>query len=858
MAGPEDEKDPRMKIPGGEERPATPQRDSFPTEGFAGPGPSQPSLTALHQRYDVLAELGRGGMGIVYKARDRETEEVVALKVLKPEIAARPDVIERFKAELRLARKITHKSVCRTHELLRFGEDVVIAMEYVEGESLRAFLDRYGSAPLRRGLEWAGEICVALGEAHAQSIVHRDLKPENIMIDRNGRAKVMDFGIARSLETDVGATGTVVGTPAYMSPEQAEGKHADTRSDIYALGLILYEMFTGKPAFEADTTVAMVHMQVKEPPPPPRSVEPYLPAFLARAIQKCLEKNPAKRFQSVKELETALGEKEVLEPQAAQLALPPHLLHGRRSDFVLILLGLLGLTSFVWLDPGINPESGLRVQMTNEMVLEKAKNEVTRNEWKPGPDSKQLVTIDDKPYNFLVDRFGYAAARKSVTGEFPPYSYEVQLGELDMSKAMIGAAWWEAEVTFDLDGSVRSLQLPVARLVPKGNGLPQTEALELARRSLQQTLGVDTGALEMESSTPVETEGRHGNSFRWMKRDPAGIVWHYQADIYDRPTLLKKSSTLPEDYTPPRTHLQFLPLIVIIGWSVLALVLFFARRLYSQVRAREIIAFAILALLASVAVVTIGANRTPIPESIYYLIDLPLFAAVITGWLVIITPTITYLAHRPWPYLADSFMALIHFQPASRATGVALVRGISCGLLITGCSTLFWRLGISAHLARPELWDYSQFIESPFPLIAILGMTLMGAVFDAYLAASVLSIARRWISLPLLLAVVGGVVVGLPHGYKVPPNWFLVSLPFAIGAAACWILLKFDLLTAVAAIFTYKLWDSYALIQTFQTLGNWQFWLPFAIWGAVLAWAVFAGFRPMWDRTGRRLAEMFD
>src|SRR5262245_28932145 len=160
----------------------TPQ-GSTPTPQPTAPARSTPPTgvpVALASRYDVLAEVGRGGMGVVYRARDRETEETVALKVLKTEIAARPDHIERFKSELRLARKITHKNVCRTHELLRFEDTVAIAMEFVEGESLRAVLKRFGGVPLRRGIEWMRQMCSALGEAHAQGIVHRDLKPENL------------------------------------------------------------------------------------------------------------------------------------------------------------------------------------------------------------------------------------------------------------------------------------------------------------------------------------------------------------------------------------------------------------------------------------------------------------------------------------------------------------------------------------------------------------------------------------------------------------------------------------------------------------------------------------------------------
>jgi predicted Zn-dependent peptidase/predicted Ser/Thr protein kinase len=255
----------------------------------------------------MLSELGRGGMGIVYKARDRETGEVVALKILKPEIAANPQILERFKNELLLAHKITHRRVARLYEFHRAGDAVYLSMEYVEGESLRSVLEREGRLETGRAIEFARQLADGLAEAHRQSIVHRDLKPENIMIGPDGDLKVMDFGISRSFAEDVTVTGSVVGTPAYMAPEQAEGKTLDHRTDIYAFGLILYEMFTGDVPFHGDTAVTLALKQVTERPTNPTKLTPTLPRRIDAAIMKCLEKDPAKRFQSVEEAFQALA-----------------------------------------------------------------------------------------------------------------------------------------------------------------------------------------------------------------------------------------------------------------------------------------------------------------------------------------------------------------------------------------------------------------------------------------------------------------------------------------------------------------------------------------------------------------------
>jgi serine/threonine protein kinase/class 3 adenylate cyclase len=262
--------------------------------------------SSIPSRYEVLSQVGTGGMGVVYKVRDLEADEIVALKILKPEIATDPAVQDNFKRELCLARRITHKNVCRIHDFSRSNGTAYASMEFIEGESLLSRLNRLGMLPVNQAFDIARQICAGLHEAHAQGIVHRDLKPANIMLDRRGTVKIMDFGVARLIQNTGPMTGTIAGTPAYMAPEQAELKAMGPCTDIYALGLVLYEMITGVQAFQGDTPVAIALKQIREYPTRPREIVPNLSHPIEAAILKCLQKDPAKRFQSANELDLAL------------------------------------------------------------------------------------------------------------------------------------------------------------------------------------------------------------------------------------------------------------------------------------------------------------------------------------------------------------------------------------------------------------------------------------------------------------------------------------------------------------------------------------------------------------------------
>jgi eukaryotic-like serine/threonine-protein kinase len=254
-------------------------------------------------RYEILSVLGQGGMGAVYQARDRELDRLIALKVIRPELATDPAILQRFKQELILARNITHKNVVRIYDLGESDGIRFITMEYVDGEDMRTMLRKHGKFSAQQAIPMVEQVCRALDSAHSEGVIHRDLKPQNIMRDKQGRIVVMDFGLARSLgDSGLTQTGAIVGTMEYMSPEQALGSQLDQRSDIFSVGLIFYELLTGKSPYHADTAIASLMRRTREVAKPASDVENTVPRSLSAIVSRCLEREPANRYHSVVEL----------------------------------------------------------------------------------------------------------------------------------------------------------------------------------------------------------------------------------------------------------------------------------------------------------------------------------------------------------------------------------------------------------------------------------------------------------------------------------------------------------------------------------------------------------------------------
>lgn len=315
--------------------------------------------TLFAKRYEIIEELGHGGMGKVYRVYDKKLEGEIALKLIRPEIATDKKTIERFRNELKLAREIAHRNVCRMYDLNEEEGSYYITMEYIPGEDLKSLIKRVRHLPAETAITIAKQTCEGLSEAHRLGIVHRDLKPSNIMIDKEGNVRIMDFGIARSLKTKgITGQGVMIGTPEYMSPEQVESKEIDFRSDIYSLGVILYEMVTGKMPFEGDTPLSIAMKHKSESPRDPKKLKTQIPDDLNQLILKCLAKGKESRYQSTQELYSELERVEQKIPAADKVTpqKKPHaskeitVTFGLKKLFlpVLIFIGIIAAGIIVW------------------------------------------------------------------------------------------------------------------------------------------------------------------------------------------------------------------------------------------------------------------------------------------------------------------------------------------------------------------------------------------------------------------------------------------------------------------------------------------------------------------------------
>lgn len=882
----------------------TPSRTPQPSGGTTSPDLPDGSLRALRQRYDILAEVGRGGMGIVYRARDRETGDVVALKVLRPEIASQPVLIERFKSELLLARKITHKNVCRTYELLRFGDTVAIAMEYVEGESLRSLLSRVEGLAIRQGLKILRQIISGLAEAHAQGVVHRDLKPENILITKDGGVKVMDFGIARSIEAEATQTGSIVGTPAYMSPEQAEGKPVDARTDIYALGLILYEIFTGRLPFHADTPVGLVHKQIHETPPPARSVDPYLPIFLDRAIEKCLEKDPKKRFQSVAELAAALEEQALPELTEGEPVPAPHLSVWGKRDWVLLALGVIGLVYFLGFRNTVFPAATKPLEVDAISARRVAEDLATRlGRPFPGIARAQLEYRGERYLNALlspqnpINRFGVDAKKLLEAHsrvELPIY-WKITFSSSADDQFPFSGGVPEQYAFVDRRGRVEEL----ANSYPPGWLFPtnyQAPAIEQRRAIARGAVELACGSLPPNTVLIESSGGEQGASYAAVFRPSRPLGSPPVATVSLSGEKVTRIDCKPQ--TEPAVvgevkeralSFQFMFRLAILVIAIQLTVGFGMGHRLPILWKR-----APLAAVLGVAGIWLLAPTFDKPANTGIAGPGPSLVVLLGGGLALAGLILVGLVATEYHFVRRTPAWIATYRLAWRArfkertVALAVFRGALAGLALAAVETLVLHLtsvlmsspssflGVESlrlsGLADPTAVGQSAASVSPALFVVsaavfngvLLGLVLTGYVWTTSAHKTFLKYrAKKSLPFLLILSLPGCAALAtgafrLPFGQVMGMGMGFVFVPLVVLAPAGWAFVTCDALTAIVAVGTAVLWTlNYPLLQIFKELGNSGQWAVFIGWGVLVAAAALIAFRSELARAIQRArAEM--
>src|SRR6202165_2174981 len=515
----------------------------------------------LAERYEILELLGQGGMGAVYKARDTELERVVALKLIRADLASNPEILRRFKQELILAREVTHRNVIRIFDLGQAKGFKFITMECVEGRDLRAVLRERGKLTPDDVVQIIAQVCRALESAHAAGVVHRDLKPQNIMLDAKDRVYVMDFGIAHSLETPgMTQTGALMGTPEYMSPEQAKGLKVDARSDLFALGIIFYEMLTGISPYKADTSLATLLQRTQERPPPPAEVDATIPKAISDVVMKCLEIDRDQRYSTAREILEDLGHEMPTSVRTVAPTLPPIAAAAKPAEVSLfqryqiwiagvaavVLLAALGIVFRGKIFSGSAAKRGPPVEQTSLAILpfRNASGDPALD-WL-GPSLSDMLSTDVGQSAHLrtipPDRLHQVLSDLRITsGTTIDPTMVGRIAEFSNADTVVWGQYVKFGEQIRIDATLRDLKrqrsIPVKAEAPNEKGL--LPAIAQLAQSIQQNLSLSSDVLEelraksfQPSSSSLQAlrdynEGlelaRQGNHLEAAKRFEASI-----------------------------------------------------------------------------------------------------------------------------------------------------------------------------------------------------------------------------------------------------------------------------------------------------------------------------------------------
>jgi predicted Ser/Thr protein kinase len=806
-------------------------RRSRTTPSFAAPSAHGrfEAGVVLAERYRIVGLIGKGGMGEVYSADDVKLEQPVALKFLPAGLDQDAERLERFFGEVRVARQVSHPAVCRVYDIGEADGQHFLSMEYVDGENLASLLRRIGRLAPDKALDIARQLCAGLAAAHAKGVLHRDLKPENVMLDGQGRVRITDFGLA-GLADSFRSDDVRSGTPAYMSPEQLAGREVSARSDVYALGLVLYELFTGKRAFEGKGWTELARKHQHEAAPEPSLVVPDLDPAIERVILRCLEKDPKRRPPTALAVAAALPGGDPLAAALAAGETPsPEMVAAAGETDVLPPAAAWACLALVGLALVVVPWSAKRHQFPHRLadrpppVLEDKARELVR---KLGLQAAPVGTASGFAVDYELVRYarGSPQASAGLREGVPPAVtfYYRQSPRSLVSTHTSGRVYWTnppwivsgmAGAHYDLQGRLRSLLLVPPQVDPPA----QSEPAEPDWSVLFEEAGLDQRQFQPvvpQWTPPFYCDTRAAWEGTWPGRPE--IPLRVEAAAYrGQPVSFRLVSpwTRPERMEPFRfTALQRVTqtMMVVLSVVLVAAGAWLTRRNIRLGRVDRRGAVRVAAFVFAAGLVAWALDADHVAESVA---ELSLVArgagsALLTAGLL----WLFYLALEPYvrrlrPQTLIAWTRLLAGGWRDRLVGRDVLIGTAfggfLGLLIPGSFIL--AALVSAEAADPWLTNLDAALGVRRLLATAVGLSIGATVLGmgsllAFLLARLL-LRKDWAAAAFLVAVLSVVQAGSGEG----PLWLRFGLGLTIMAAYAFVLLRFGVLSAMVGAFVTNL-----------------------------------------------------
>jgi serine/threonine-protein kinase len=826
--------------------------------------------TILAKRYRIVGLLGRGGMGEVYRADDLKLGQPVALKFLPSEVQRDRARLDRFLNEVKLALKVTHPSVCRVHDIGEVEGQHYLSMEYVDGEDLASLLRRIGRLPQDKAVQIGRQLCAGLAAAHEQGILHRDLKPANVMIDGRGRAKITDFGLA-GLAKGIEGEEARSGTPQYMSPEQHAGGEVTFRSDIYSLGLVLYEMFTGKRAFEAATPAEISRLREESTPTSPGSLVDGLDDSVERAILRCLERDPAQRPPSALAVSASLPGGDPLAAALAAGETPsPELIAeaGQAGGLAppwavsLLVAALTAVGLLIALSSTMVLARRAALHKPPEVLADRARELLAGAGWTAPPADSLYGFLPNMDYYRHIIEAEPAPDRWSVIERVQPamlrFTYRQSPRLLVRQAEGSLGAWFEdpaptlpgmAEVQLDAGGRlIGFLGVPPQKIRPgalerEPDWGPFFAAAGLSRDSFEPVaprwappsyanrIAAWEGVYPDSIDTPVRIEaaacGELPVAFRIIE------PWEQSSDVEaDRRGLLERTGDLVN---------TAVFVAALAGAAVLAV-----RNLRLGRGDRKTALRFALYLGALRLVWLLGAHHLPSNAELSLFLGHLAWALQRVGLVYVFYLALEPYARRLWPRMLVSWVRLMGGRVRDPLVGRDLLIGVvfgACAALMTQIAGWIPQtLGMDDYGLRNSFWSFESLVGLRHAITAIAGVHTIAVLFNfvgiiAFLVLRVL-VRRTWIA--IVAATVLFLFVFLPaHG-----NLLVYLLSFLVTVALFWIVLLRigllavlvgatirDLLQALPLTFDLTAWHADVTLLTLAVvlgLAGWGFWVSLA------------------------------